>query len=64
VVKRAARDLFYRLNVIPIHRPAAAQRREDIALLIAHFIQRSRETGGTSQDRPDALVLGAGRATP
>jgi len=33
-------DLYYRLNVIKIELPALAQRREDIPLLIDHFIQK------------------------
>ena len=33
-------DLFYRLNVIPIRVPALKERREDIPLLISHFLDR------------------------
>jgi len=39
-------DVFYRLNVIPIHLPPLRDRREDLPLLVAHFIQKlSREMG-------------------
>lgn len=33
-------DLFYRLNVIPVRMPALKERREDIPLLISHFLDR------------------------
>jgi DNA-binding NtrC family response regulator len=39
-------DLFYRLNVIPIEMPALRERREDIPLLIEHFIKRFAERTG------------------
>lgn len=39
-------DLFYRLSVVPIHLPALRERKEDIALLIDHFLHKfSRKTG-------------------
>ncbi|MFZ3065053.1 MAG: sigma-54 dependent transcriptional regulator [Nitrospirota bacterium] len=33
-------DLFYRLNVLPIHLPPLRQRRDDISLLIDHFLKK------------------------
>jgi PAS domain S-box-containing protein len=47
VFNRAFReDLFFRLNVFPIHLPALRERKEDIALLVNAFVQGLRSGGG------------------
>lgn len=40
------KDLFYRLNVVPIHLPPLRERREDVALLIRHFLKKYTQEMG------------------
>jgi two-component system, NtrC family, response regulator HydG len=44
--KRFRDDLFYRINVIPIHLPPLRQRTTDIPLLVQRFLQRLRVRSG------------------
>jgi len=39
-------DLFFRINVFPIHAPALAERREDIPLIVQNFIDRNGHASG------------------
>ncbi len=43
---RFREDLYYRLNVIPLHIPALRDRKDDVAALVSHFFTRMKEDLG------------------
>lgn len=53
------RDLYYRLNVIPLKLPALRERREDIPLLCRHFIDKYNHLHGCDVEAisPEALKI-------
>ena len=54
---RFREDLFFRLNVIPIHVPPLRERRDDVPLLARHFLRPSPPSTGAGRARLAEDVL-------
>jgi DNA-binding NtrC family response regulator len=50
-------DLYYRINVFPLHLPPLRERPEDIALLVHHFVQKYRARLGKHIDGASPAAL-------
>ncbi|HTY82761.1 MAG TPA: sigma-54 dependent transcriptional regulator [Silvibacterium sp.] len=53
---RFRKDLFYRLNVVSLRIPPLRDRREDIPLLTAHFVERMKKNTGQSKVLSDGAL--------
>jgi formate hydrogenlyase transcriptional activator len=54
---RFRRDLFYRLSVFPIVLPALRERREDIPILVRHFVERFAQRQHTPVPRVSEAAM-------
>jgi two-component system response regulator HydG len=63
---RFREDLYFRINVVTVHLPPLRERREDVPILVAHFLAKlaRRERRAAATLSPEALKLLTGYTWP
>jgi len=63
---RFREDLYFRINVVTVHLPPLRERREDVPILVAHFLAKlaRRERRAAAALSPEALKLLSGYTWP
>ena len=49
-------DLYYRVNVVPVHLPPLRRRKDDIPLLVEYFLRKTAEEGHTKTGLSNAAL--------
>jgi DNA-binding NtrC family response regulator len=55
--ERFRKDLLFRIDIVRVDLPSLRERREDIALLVAHFLEHARVAPGAVAPRMSAAVM-------
>ncbi|WP_320172517.1 sigma 54-interacting transcriptional regulator [Maridesulfovibrio sp.] len=55
--KQFREDFFFRINVIPVHLPPLRERKEDLPLLVEHFISTNKHLANSEGPTPETMRM-------